>query len=120
MVARTDSDAAKYLDCNIDDRDIPFIIGEWTTPNGSKAQNTFPDAVTCWRVGDGWMTDGNSQVFAVLEARKDASGSAKWGAAMKGTPLAMNIDQMREIAASLGVSEVVRTSRASSCVAGVY
>lgn len=87
VVARTDSEAAKYIDCNIDTRDHPFILGEWTTPSNTKATNTYVDAVD-----------------QVLQARNDGSARAKWRAAMQGTPLAMHIDQMRSLAQSLGVT----------------
>ena len=46
VVARTDSEAAKFIDNNIDPRDQAFILGEWTTPDGSIGVHTFIDAVS--------------------------------------------------------------------------
>ena len=45
IVARTDSEAAKYLDCNVDPRDHPFIVGVWSEGSGPEQTNSFPDAV---------------------------------------------------------------------------
>ena len=46
VVARTDSEAAKFIDNNIDPRDQAFILGEWTMPDGSIGVHTFIDAVS--------------------------------------------------------------------------
>ena len=40
----------------------------------------------------------------MLKARGDTAGSAQWGAATKGAPLAMHIKEMHEIAAKLKVN----------------
>jgi len=45
VVARTDSEAAKYLDNNADPRDHPFILGAWSIGGGQEQQGTFPAAV---------------------------------------------------------------------------
>lgn len=87
VVARTDSDAAKYIDSNVDPRDHAFIIGEWTKPDGTTAQNTFIDAVA-----------------SVLKARGDDAALAHWGSATTGAPLAIHINELRVIAAELQVN----------------
>ena len=38
VVARTDSEAAKYLDNNADPRDHPFILGAWSIGGGQEQQ----------------------------------------------------------------------------------
>jgi isocitrate lyase len=43
IVARTDSEAAKLLDSNIDDRDHPFILG-MTAPSLTSLGDTLSDA----------------------------------------------------------------------------
>ena len=44
IVARTDAESATYLDNNIDPRDHPFIIGEWSY-GGDKIHSTLEEAV---------------------------------------------------------------------------
>ncbi len=46
IIARTDSESARYVDSDIDDRDQPWIIGEWTSEEGYQGRSTYPDAVT--------------------------------------------------------------------------
>lgn len=87
VVARTDSEAAKFIDNNIDPRDQAFILGEWTTPDGSIGVHTFIDAVA-----------------ASLVAKGDTAGSAKWSTATQGAPLAVPIQQLKATASELGVS----------------
>jgi isocitrate lyase len=44
IVARSDSESARYIDCNVDTRDHPWIMGTWST-GGKQHETTFPDAV---------------------------------------------------------------------------
>jgi isocitrate lyase len=68
IVARTDSEAARFLDSNIDPRDHPFIIGEYTFHyDGVKYQQnlSFPDAVK-WHldtIGETNIWDKNKDLF---------------------------------------------------------
>ena len=46
IVARTDSESARYIDSDVDSRDQPWIIGKWSSDDGYSGKSTYPDAVT--------------------------------------------------------------------------
>ena len=53
IIARTDSESARFIDSDIDERDQPWIIGEWSSDDGYKGKCTYPDAVTMILQGRG-------------------------------------------------------------------
>jgi isocitrate lyase len=89
VVARTDSESARYLDCNADPRDHPWIVGTWSVAGGPEQKGTFPEAVATV------LKDRNTP--AMLEMWEQVVTSKNDG--VQGFSLA----EMKAEAASLGV-----------------